>query len=354
MKPNYWAKIAVTMFCVIALMGCHGEIGYNSNTDYIIKTHKVKRVKASLGAKISMPALDVNEWILITPKPPEHGTQSLLKYQAFLNGNAADIALTNELSPAKREMFLKRFNTDAQNNHGVDIRIEYEMELFSRELVPGKYGTPVEELDDVSKARYLQPSKTIDWDREEFRSWLAQNSELIKKPSQSDIAFAYKVFRFIAEKGKYSPENFARANKTPSLSCRSLTTDCVGFSSLFTAVMRANGVPARTLAGRWASTGDSFHVKAEFWAKNTGWVPVDVTSAVLFKHEDKYFGRDGGDFITFHTDNDIIVDNIYWGSSELWGSQGWLYWVRASGGSDAGKSFKDSWAVEEIKTDENK
>jgi len=139
-----------------------------------------------------------------------------------------------------------------------------------------------------------------------------------------------------------------QAINKPSVICRTLTGDCGGFAALFVSIMRANGIPARTLVGRWAGSGQQTHVKAEFWAKDTGWVPVDLTSA--FKQEDRFFGNDYGDFITFHTDNDLVVDSVYWGPAEFWGAQGWLYWLTADGGSDNGKTYKESWDVQQIKS----
>ncbi len=320
---------------------------FDPSLDYIIKTRKVKRVKARLSVNISKPSMNVTEWILLTPKPPSHETQSLVNYQAFLGGSADGASIVNELSPAKREMFLERVKTDPQTCHNIDFAVEYQLDLYARELVPGKYDQPVEELDEASRNLYLRASKTVDWDSDEFKSWLKETPGMVKNGSDKDIVFAYNVYRYITEKGTYSTESFVHSHSQPSIICRTLTGDCGGFALLFTAVLRANGIPARALVGRWAVSGPQTHVKAEFWAKGIGWVPVDLTSG--FKNGDKFFGRDYGDFITFHTDTDIVVDTIYWGQSEFWGSQGWLYWITVNGGSDSGQSYKENWSVETVK-----
>ena len=343
------------VFCAVVLAGCGGkkpaEAGsavwrFDPAVNYIIQTRKVKTVKARLFVNISKPFLNVKEWILVTQKPPLHETQSVIKYQAFLNGNAVDAAVSNELSPMKREIFQERVNTDPQNCHNIDFGIEYQIDLYARELAPGKYDTPIEELGGLLRDSYLRASKTIDWDADAFQSWLKETPGMTKSGADSDIVFARYVYGYIAEKGTYSTDSFVKAHSAPSVICRTLTGDCGGFAMLFTAIMRANGIPARTLVGRWAVSGQQTHVKAEFWAKGIGWVPVDITSG--FKDEDKFFGRDYGDFITFHTDTDIVIDSIYWGQSEFWGNQGWLYWLTAGGGSDSGSTYKDTWTVEKI------
>jgi len=315
--------------------------------NYIIRADKVKSVKARLFIDINFPSLNVKEWILVTPKPPEHDTQSLRKYQALLNGAPTDIAVSNEFGPMRRDIFLERINADARTSRGINFGMEYEFDLYARKLVPGKYDKPLEDLDEFSRKAYLRPTNTVDWDSGEFQSWLKETPGMLKNSSDKDIVFAYNVYRYITDKGVYTTDKYLLANSKPSLACRTLMTDCGGFATLFTAVMRANGIPARTLDGWWAVSGAQTHCKAEFWAGGIGWVPVDITSG--FKNPDRFFGRDYGDFITIHTDNDLVIDTIYWGQKEFWCDQGWLYWITSNGGSGAGQTFKGTWTVEKIK-----
>lgn len=241
----------------------------------------------------------------------------------------------------QREIFSKRFNASQQTRHTVDFGMEYEFDLYARKLVPGKHDNTVKELDKLSRNAYLRATKTIDWDSVEFQIWLKKTPGMIINGSQKDIIFAYNAYKYLTNKGVYTTDKFLSARAV----CKTLVTDCGGFATLFTAIMRANGIPARTLAGWWALSGDQTHCKAEFWAKGIGWVPVDITSG--FKNPDNFFGRDYGNFITIHTDNDLVIDTIYWGEKEFWGDQGWLYWVTAKDGNVSGNTFRSTWAVEE-------
>ena len=51
--------------------------------------------------------------------------------------------------------------------------------------------------------------------------------------------------------------------------------ECGDYAALFCALLRAVGVPARTVAGWIAETGDSHHVWAEFYLPSYGWIPTD-------------------------------------------------------------------------------
>jgi transglutaminase-like putative cysteine protease len=72
--------------------------------------------------------------------------------------------------------------------------------------------------------------------------------------------------------------------------------------------MRASGIPARALYGRYIKDSDKYwkdddtiHVRAEFFAEDVGWVPVDVAAATG-NNPDNYFGQDSGDLLVLHFD----------------------------------------------------
>jgi transglutaminase-like putative cysteine protease len=121
-------------------------------------------------------------------------------------------------------------------------------------------------------------------------------------------------------------------------------------------VLRAHAIPARALTGRWALSAergpgkeayDQQHVKAEFFAKGVGWVPVDPALAVVYdKTPDglRYFGNDEGDFVTMHLDNAMVLDTVYFGRKTVDWLQAPAYWVSGEGSFD-GLVTKEKWQV---------
>jgi len=69
--------------------------------------------------------------------------------------------------------------------------------------------------------------------------------------------------------------------------------ECGDYSSLFIALCRARGIPARPIVGYWAISGnDQTHVWAEFFLEGIGWIPVDPTIGQQSpEYEDYYFGN---------------------------------------------------------------
>ena len=69
--------------------------------------------------------------------------------------------------------------------------------------------------------------------------------------------------------------------------------ECGDFASLFIALSRAKGIPARSVVGYWAITGiGQSHVWAEFYIEGIGWIPVDPTiGQQSASNKDYYFGN---------------------------------------------------------------
>lgn len=171
--------------------------------------------------------------------------------------------------------------------------------------------------------------------------------------------FARRVFRAVTQGWKYDyqPGQDRQVSKLTAVK----GTDCGGMCLLFTAALRANDIPARLLAGRWAESsrpGEAVggvayhqaHVKAEFFAAGVGWVPVDPASAVLHdqsKEGVRYFGNDAGDFLTLHIDSDLLVDTHHFGKKTLPWLQGIAFWV-AGGGTFDKPVTTEKWEVRKL------
>jgi transglutaminase-like putative cysteine protease len=95
--------------------------------------------------------------------------------------------------------------------------------------------------------------------------------------------------------------------------------NCTDFHTLFIALARASGIPARWSIGfPLAYGGDGaggeqkvqgYHCWAEFYAPGAGWVPVDISEAR--KHpelKDYFFGSLSGNRILFTRGRDLLLE----------------------------------------------
>jgi len=96
--------------------------------------------------------------------------------------------------------------------------------------------------------------------------------------------------------------------------------NCTDFHTLFIALARASGIPARWNMGFPLAYGDGapgpdpqevkgYHCWAEFYAPGAGWVPVDISEAR--KHpelKDYFFGNLSGNRVLFTRGRDLVLD----------------------------------------------
>src|SRR5437867_2994352 len=95
--------------------------------------------------------------------------------------------------------------------------------------------------------------------------------------------------------------------------------NCTDFHTLFIALARASGIPARWNIGFPLAYGDGtagapqevkgYHCWAEFYAPGAGWVPVDISEAR--KHpelKEYFFGALSGNRVLFTRGRDLVLD----------------------------------------------
>ncbi|HEX5324063.1 MAG TPA: transglutaminase-like domain-containing protein [Capsulimonadaceae bacterium] len=200
----------------------------------------------------------------------------------------------------------------------------------------------------------MEATPTIDYSTDSFRQWLTDNS-LVRGAQEKDIDFARRAFDFLCDKG--INRFIAGQDRTASKICVNCETDAGGFSFLYCAILRANGVPARALVGRMARTGngadngrlmnqDETYVKAEFYAAGVGWVPVDIAQSIGYKKALRIpsFGLDDGQFLTMEIDPDLVVNTYVFGYQHLSWMQSMAQWIVGSGSAKV-STPSHSWEV---------
>ena len=211
-------------------------------------------------------------------------------------------------------------------------------------------------LDDNLRKIYLSQETHMDFLDPGFQAW-AKKNDYLKHGSESDLDFAYRVFRSLVESGQYSlDESLGYDNDKPSqlYQLNPLKTNCLGYSILFVGLMRLNGETAEVTSGRWATipnlNPDGSHdpgahaIIRVFDPQKYGWYYVDIASAMTGyrRNPDSCFDRTRGNFVVFHDGSDIIIPN---GPSLPFMDQ--ISW-RWEGMADP-ISRKDDWNVEILK-----
>lgn len=189
------------------------------------------------------------------------------------------------------------------------VDVSYVLNLYRVEIVPGA-GQPVKPLTEEHRAWGVAATTSLDYNHPDFQAYLNKHA-LIKAATESNAEFGARDYEIVTK------DVVSRINDDPkfvdpqkrmlaSRICQSdyHSLDCGSQTMLFAAVMRANGVPAQVLPGRWASTWDKEnggynqgHVLGNFFDDKMGWIPVDQSCHV--------FGKGNPTFIAYHDYPDI-------------------------------------------------
>jgi hypothetical protein len=323
----------------------------------MIKSQPAQRVRGILSYTVRCENLQAREWLIAAAQLPELPGQS--KVSSMLQPQSKR---TTELGVRARPVLVGRVPArTAALRTAIPIRITYEATLHSRRLVPAVPGASVPkapELDPRERQAALGSADPFDYRSPQFRGWIL-SSGLLRKEGEPDIELARRVFTLIRKEFRWdgSPKAPLRAS-TLSGTKRG---DCGGLAIVFVSAMRFNGVPARTLWGRWATTAEpgatlagkpfrQTHVKAEFFVHGLGWVPSDLSSAILHDRSPDglmYFGNDLGDFITFHVDQTFELETHAFGRQSVPNLQNPAWWVVGEG-SVLNPKVEEIWRVKEI------
>jgi hypothetical protein len=313
-----------------------------------VETTRKHRVEAVLRDRWTSPEASSGELGVFAPVLPVLDNQSNVSTDLSVEGPASQRKQVFQENRLKREMIKLEIPMSRKNSKdGIATRLEYKATINDRRIVHGKPPTPVPDLENAETLQYLGTSPTMNHKDDGFRKWMKRNG-LMRKSNEDSVAFGFRVFGHFMKHAKYGGDTSGYASRMPSAVCESFANDCGGLSLLFVAVLRANGIPARSLFGRWAKSQEGeygqFHVISEFFVPKSGWVPVDIAVALNDGTSDKsrYFGRMSG-FIVFHVDTDLeVADDLH----HAWAQYILLQW-QGKGDFWKGLRNKSDWFVKQ-------
>jgi transglutaminase-like putative cysteine protease len=333
-----------------------GHSEQSSPEGYALSVESVAKVVGTLTRDASYPHLKGIEWIVFASRAPERPGQIRTKTTLDPPGEPA-----REKSELGRPLVMARVRSDRQHPlNSMKIQLTYQATLRSRKLRRGQ-AHKVADLSAEERQRYLAERGFFDFNQPAFHEWVEKHG-LERQANEGEIHFARRVF--LALKGDMQYDAPLRKNFHATAVCKSGRADCGGLSVLFASILRLNNLPARTLWGRWAKSAEpgkiwfnhpyyQTHVKAEFFAQGVGWVPVDVSSAILHDQSPeglKFFGNDAGDFITFHVDGNFEIDTLLFGIKSLGNLQTTRWWIRGDGPL-TDEQVIESWQVKRSRLD---
>ncbi|HZQ19174.1 MAG TPA: transglutaminase-like domain-containing protein [Terriglobales bacterium] len=137
----------------------------------------------------------------------------------------------------------------------------------------------------------------------------------VTEGKDSELAKARAIYDYVFSNMKYDKSGTGWGHGDVLYACNAKKGNCTDFHSLFIAMVRSQGIPARFEIGfplpdgKNSSEIPGYHCWAEFFNPQNGWIPVDISEA--WKHPEKkdyFFGAHDANRIQFTIGRDLKLN----------------------------------------------
>lgn len=209
-------------------------------------------------------------WVAFAALPPDFQGQRLRQWRITSPSASVQRVQTNERSGDRYLCLAFPALDEAQHaelRFTLEMVVEFSGRTRDRGNLPAPYARP-RPLDREHSTDYF------DFHLPAFTSWVRDNA-LSRERGEPTGSYAERIGGQL--------RGVLRAMDTQGVSalttCQRGGGTCAGLSSVFVSLMRAHGIPARSLVGRFCVSGNrgSKHVRPQFYDEKTGWHTLDIT-----------------------------------------------------------------------------
>ena len=304
---RFYTVVSIILVFSLLLISCKAEDPKYSSTEELIPKQKMGIVSFDLSITPEAGE-DINLWL---PYPTSNEYQLITDVN--INGNYDSVGVYKEPQSDSIVLYAEWLKPNEQATISYSFKVARE-EIMKKDFQEYGDGIPVE-LEQYLLATNLGPI-TGDVQETALEITKGRNTILVK---------ATAIYDWIVENFRRDP-NITGCGVGDVESLLNIQAGkCTDISSVFVALARSVGVPAREIFGiRMAKDGDitsAYHCRAEFYLPGYGWVPVDPSDVRKFmlKNErdlndpdvvnirDYYFGMQTETYIDFYSGRDLVL-----------------------------------------------
>jgi transglutaminase-like putative cysteine protease len=245
----------------------------------------------------------VRVWFPV-PQNDQHQTVRVLSVKA-----PGKTQMTHDAEYGNRMMYAEIPNPAAGK---ADFSLEYK--ITRREYSRGDYAqlkrteqTPV--VVPASMSRLIAPDSLIPTDGK-----IKELAVEVTGSKTGTVEKAKAAYDYLFTTMRYDKTGSGWGRGDALWACDAKRGNCTDFHSPFIGMLRADGIPARFDIGfplpENKDKGDiaGYHCWAEFYARKTGWIPVDISEAWKAKQkQDYFFGSVDANRVQFSTGRDVTL-----------------------------------------------
>jgi transglutaminase-like putative cysteine protease len=195
---------------------------------------------------------------------------------------------------------------------GGDLHFEVVYDVVRHERVI--LGRQIPHLEDVpisnrEKKEYLAPDKLVP-----VTGLPAELAAKVTAGITAPLEKAHAIYDYVFSTMSYDKTGTGWGRGDVLYACEAKKGNCTDFHSLFIAMARAQGIPARFEIGfplpadKHSGEIAGYHCWADFFDPRNGWVPVDISEA--WKHPEKrsyFFGAHDDNRVQFTMGRDLVL-----------------------------------------------
>jgi transglutaminase-like putative cysteine protease len=252
---------------------------------------------------IPSDAKRVRVWIPV-PQTDSHQTIRLLAVKA-----PAKTRMTQDPEYGNRIMY-----AEIQNPAAGKAEFTLEYKITRREYSRGDYAqlkrteqTPI--VVPASMTRLIAPDTLIPTDGK-----IKELAVEVTGSQSGTMAKAKAAYDYLFTNMRYDKTGSGWGRGDALWACDAKRGNCTDFHSPFIGMLRADGIPARFDIGfplpEGKDKGDipGYHCWAEFYARKSGWIPVDISEAWKAKQkQDYFFGSVDANRVQLSTGRDVTL-----------------------------------------------
>ncbi|MCB1687530.1 MAG: transglutaminase domain-containing protein [Halioglobus sp.] len=244
----------------------------------------------------------------------------------FPAGEAVDIYIPMPAEYAGQKILLQDLQSSVPGKRGVEDtngNAYYHLHRPAGSTIPlsatlswtvarDAVGATKEALSEEQLAQYLAPDALVPVGHEILKPIQAEIYSM--RTDDSQAATARAIYDWVVDNVEYKKVGTGWGNGDTFWACNERYGNCTDFHSLFIALARSEGIPARFEMGfpvpRDRGEGDigGYHCWVQFYLPERGWVPIDASEAAKHPEQrDALYGGYPADRIHFSTGRDLVI-----------------------------------------------
>ncbi len=295
------AKFLLGSFAVLLITLC---VSHKLNAQTIPRERRFSFEYAATVRDVPAGAKQIDLWL---PVPHDGAYQQIERFRVespypyeIKGSQYGNKSLHVRVLQPKQANFTVVLRFDALRREHLSPALHTEAAGFSRK-----------EPNDPDMRRWLQPDRLVPLDAK-VKTWAEE--VVTAANAHTDLEKARAIYNHIVATVKYDKTGKGWGNGDIYYACDARRGNCTDFHAIFIGYARSLGIPARFAIGfplpadRGAGQISGYHCWAEFYTKETGWVPVDASEAAKDpKRREYFFGAHDENRVEFTRGRDLAL-----------------------------------------------